>query len=530
MTRTDRSTRRQIRRLAALGAAAAAAILLSACTAVSPPAPNSSASPALDRFYGQGIDFGLCAEFAQTETASALFASESLECAHLEVPMDYTAPSEERMRIGVLRVPAQGSPEERLGSLVINPGGPGESGMLIAAALSLRLAESPVLQRFDLVGFDPRGVGASTPSIRCFSDAERDAGEAKTTLVGASGTWTEEDTAALVEKCAEASGGEEVLAAVGTRDAARDIDVLRAVLGDEKLTFFGMSYGTRLGAVYAEQFPENVRAMVLDGAVDPRADGEGQRIATLAGFQRSFEQLAAYCAESADCPLGTDPGQATRAFQQLVHPLVHQPAPAGDGRTADFDQVIGGVGASLYTREGWDAAIAGIAQLKNEGRADQLLALNDLYTGRGSDGVWSTFLDANFAINCMDEERRTPAAETDLRAQVAATSPWLDSGEDFAGSTRHACEAWPADPTLGFPYAQDISGLPDTLVISITGDPSTPYDGGVSLAESLGSALLTVEGERHTIALQGISPCVDQAVADYLIDLTLPAEGARCTL
>ncbi|MCR2819499.1 alpha/beta hydrolase [Microbacterium sp. zg.Y1090] len=514
----------------ALAALGIIAMVLSACAPASSPDPAPSASAALDEFYGQEIEFTGCAEFAQTEAASQFFATEGLECAHLAVPMDYSSPPEERMQIGVLRVPAQGTPDERIGSLVMNPGGPGESGMLIAAALSLRLAESPVLQRFDLIGVDPRGVGASTPSIRCFTDAERDAGAAKTTLVGASGAWTQEDTAALVDKCAHASGGEDVLAAVGTRDAARDLDVLRAVLGDEKLTFFGMSYGTRLGAVYAEQFPDKVRALVLDGAVDPRADGEGQRLATFSGFQRSFEQVAAYCAQSVECPLGSDPDQATRMFQELVQPLVNEPVPAGEGRTATFDQVIGGVGGSLYAEESWDAAIAGIAQLKHEGRADQLLALNDLYTGRGSDGTWSTFLDANLAINCMDEERRTPAAEEKLRAQAVAISPWLDSGEDVIGSTRHACEGWPAAPTLGFPYAQDITGLPDTLVISITGDPSTPYEGGVSLAESLGSALLTVEGERHTIALQGISPCVDRAVADYLIDLRVPPADARCTL
>ena len=530
MTHTDQSERGRVRRLTALAAVGIMTMLISACTADATAEPDATAPGALAQFYGQDVEFGGCEDFAQTEAASQFFAQETLECTHLAVPMDYSSPAEERMQIGVLRVPAQGSPEERIGSLIINPGGPGESGMLIAAALSLRLAESPVLQRFDLVGVDPRGVGASTPSIRCFTDAERDAGTAKTTLVGASGAWTAEDTAALVDTCAQASGGEKVLAAVGTRDAARDLDVVRAVLGDEKLTFFGMSYGTRLGAIYAEQFPDKVRAMVLDGGVDPRADGAGQRIATLSGLQRSFEQLAAYCADTPDCPLGTDPGQATGVFQQLVQPLADEPVPAGDGRTADFDQVIGGVGASLYTQEGWDAAIAGIAQLKNEGRADQLLALNDLYTGRGTDGVWSTFLDANFAINCMDDERRTPEAEEMLRAQAAASSPWLDSGEDFVGSTRHACEAWPADPTLGFPYAQDISGLPDTLVISITGDPSTPHEGGISLAESLGAALLTVEGERHTIALQGISPCVDQAVADYLIDLALPPADARCTL
>ncbi|WP_198418694.1 alpha/beta fold hydrolase [Cryobacterium lactosi] len=439
MTHNRSSQRRPKRQSRTLAAAALVAMMLglSACVPTPRSESQANASDELDEFYGQKLEYRDCMEFAETESATQFFESETNECTYVDVPMDYSSPADDAMQIAVLRVPAQGDPEQRIGSLVINPGGPGDSGMLIAAALSVRLAGSPLLERFDLIGFDPRGVGASTPAIRCFSDSERDAGEAKTTLLGTSGAWTEEDTSALVDNCAAASGGDKVLAAVGTRDAARDIDVLRAALGDDELTFLGFSYGTRLGAVYAEQFPENVRAMVFDGAIDPRADGEGQRLATFEGLQRSFEQLAAHCAQSADCPLGTDPKFATENFQQLVQPLVQAPVPAGDGRTADFAQVTGGVGVSLYTQEGWDAAIAGLAQLKNEGRADQLLALNDLYTGRGTDGVWSTFLDANFAVNCMDEERRTPEVEADLRERIAAAGPWLDSGESFSGSSRH---------------------------------------------------------------------------------------------
>ena len=493
--------------------------------------PATEEAPAgLERFYDQELTFGSCESFATTPFEELLYV-DPFECARLEVPMDYDDPDGETMQIAVLRLSAQGEPDERIGSLVINPGGPGGSGMQIAVlAVLTGLGDSPILQRFDMVGFDPRGVGASTPAIRCFTDEENDRGENKTTLLGTSGEWSESDTRELMEKCAEGSGGQDVLAAVGTRNVARDMDVLRAALGDEKLTFVGQSYGTRLGAVYAEMFPQNVRAMVFDGVLDPRQGSEERRLALHAGFQRSFDLMAEFCAQSPDCPLGTDPAQATAVFQELVQPLIDHPVPAGNGRTMNFFQATGGVGAGLYTSEAWPRVIDGIAQLKNEGRGDGLLALNDDFTGRNPNGVWSNFIEANLAINCNDEERRTPEQEAELRRRIFEVNPFLDTGRPVAGVTRDACEFWPVEPTLGFPYAQNVEGLPDTLIISITGDPSTPYAAGASLADSIGGALLTVEGERHTVALESFNPCVNDIVADYLINLNVPDEGTICAL
>lgn len=308
------------------------------------------------------------------------------------------------------------------------------------------------------------------------------------------------------------------------------MDVFRAALGDEKLTFVGQSYGTRLGAVYAEMFPLNVRAMVFDGVIDPQQGSAERRLSLHAGFQRSFELMAEFCAQRSDCPLGSDPEQATAVFQNLFQPLIDEPVPAGNGRTANFFQATGGVGAGLYTAEAWPRVIDGIIQLKNEGRGDKLLAIYDDFHGRDPNGTWTNFIEANLAINCNDEERRTPEQEANLRRQIFDVNPFLDTGRSVEGVTRDACEFWPSEPTLGFPYAQDVEGLPDTLIISITGDPATPYGAGASLAEALGGTLLTVEGERHTVALEGISPCVNAIVADYLIDLELPAEGDRCVL
>ena len=513
-----------------VGTSVALALLLGACGGRSDPGrPQTPGDVAqgLARFYQQKLAFGPCDSYATASADASTFADKRFDCARLEVPLDYRAPDGRTAQIALLRVKAGAEPGKRIGSLLLNPGGPGFSGMSYAATVANALADSPIAQRFDLIGFDPRGVGASTPALDCFTDAQRDADVTLSTLNAGVEDYTEDETRQLYTQCAERSGGEDVLAHVGTRDVARDMDVLRVVLGDEKLTFAGSSYGTRLGAVYVEMFPRNVRAMVLDGAVDPTTGTAARRLVQFAGFQRGFENMAAFCAKTPDCPLDTDPKQATAAFQQLLQPLIDEPIVTADGRKLTYTAALSGVVLLLYSEDGWPATVKAIAELK-AGSGTSLMLLRDLALSRSADGRYSNANEAQLAIECLDEERHTPAQESAMKRAVFDIAPFMATGRAVAA--RDLCEQWPVRPTLGFPYATDIEGLPRLLVVSVTRDPATPHEGGISLARTLGASLLTVEGEQHGVALIGGNACVDKIVEDYLIGLESPGPGQRCTL
>lgn len=512
------------------GKLVAMTLMVSACGGQS--APGSPQTPVgipegLARFYSQTLAFGPCDSYATTTADAKTFADKTLQCARLQVPLDYQDPDGRTAQIALLRVASNGDPSKRIGSILLNPGGPGFSGMSYAATVANALAGSPITKQFDLIGFDPRGVGASTPAVDCFTDAERDADVTLSTLNAGVEDYTAEETRQFYQQCAERSGGEDVLAHVGTRDVVRDMDVLRAVLGDEKLTFAGGSYGTRLGAVYAEMFPWNVRAMVLDGAVDPLSGTAARRLVQFAGFQRAFDNMATFCARLPDCPLGTDPKQATAAFQQLLRPLIDQPIITADGRKLTYTAALTGVVLPLYSESGWPAIVQGIAELK-AGSGKTLMAFRDLSHSRGADGRYGNGSEAQMAIECLDEERHTPEQESAMKRAVFDVAPFMATGRPV--EARDICEHWPVKPTLGYPYATNIAGLPRTLVVSVTRDPATPHEGGISLAKTLGASLLTVEGERHGVALVGGNACVDGIVADYLINLKSPEPDRRCTL
>ena len=505
-------------------------LVLGSCAQPSPPPPSLRlAAPPVElaRFYEQELAFGPGAGYATTGADEQLFASDPrFECARLEVPLDYDDPGGATGQVAMLRVPARG---ESQGSLLLNSGGPGGTGMNFAAGLATSLAQNPITQRFDLIGFDPRGVGATIPAVDCFTDEEVRAGTAQQTefLISA-GTLTEDGARQLVERCAQGSGGEQALAAIATRDSVRDMDVLRAALGEEQLNFLGQSYGTRVGAFYAAEYPQRVRAMVLDGAVDPRLGLVDRRLSQYAGFQRSFEQMAADCATRPDCPLGPDPAGATRAFQDIVRPLLDRPLPVEGGPGLTYNDAVGAVISGLYYSEAWPMITQGIAELR-DGRPDALVRLLQLFSGPDDGGRLSNFAEAAYALVCMDEDRLTVEQARDFRGRIYEVAPFADPGRGVEGA-RDSCEAWPAPPKPTYPFPERVDGLPPTLTVSITGDPTTPYDAGIRLAEALGGSLLTVEGEQHTVVAAGTNACVADLTAAYLIDLRTPPADARCAL
>jgi pimeloyl-ACP methyl ester carboxylesterase len=502
--------------------------LVTACTSgeSEQPTPGSSSAADLNAYYSQKLEWKGCAEFSTSKREAEILVDPKAECARLAVPLDYSDPQGATAAVAVLRVKARG---EAKGSVVFNPGGPGGSGVLGGLALGRGLAKSRITENFDIVGFDPRGVGATEPAADCYSEKGTTRGDKVFPTLTLTADLTEEDTRAVFQRCADGSGGPEGLAQMGSRTTARDMDVLRAALGDEKLTLLGQSYGTRLGAVYAEQFPQRVRAMILDGAFDPTLGTIDRRLSAYGGFQRAFDVMAAACAKNGQCPLGTDPKAFTSTFHSIVQPLRDKPVPAL-GQELDFDGALGGVMAGLYSPELWPAIESGLTEVK-QGRGDTLLKLAlDIGGGEADTAVNGNVTEALFAINCMDEQRLQPEDVAQLRTKTIEIAPFMNPGGDIAKGARDGCEFWPAQPTLGIPYAQNVQGLPKTLVISITGDPTTPHAGGIKLAETLGSALLTVKGEGHTVVSGGANQCVDKIAADYLVDLKLPETMPTCTV
>lgn len=493
-------------------------------TACSPADENSSTDGALQRFYEQELGFEACDPVVFSGDEAEAKAVGAAECAMLEVPLDYGSPKGATIELGLARVAS--SSEDRVGSVVVNPGGPGGSGAGFAPTVATAWAGNADLARFDVVGLDPRGVGSSVPAIDCYTDEQRENDAATTAIPPGALTWTTASASAVLEQCAESVGGVEALQHFGTRNAARDIDVLRAALGEDTLSFYGVSYGTRLGAVYAETFPQNVRALVLDGALDPTASFADRELQLAEGLQSGFERLAAFCMEQAGCPLGDDPTQATEVMQSLLQPLVDAPIVSSSGREVSYYNAIEGVVVGLYDPAVWPFVIKGIAELQ-QGVADTLLILRDLYSQRTASGTYSNSADATFAINCLDGQPLNAAESTELLDRVNESAPFIDPGIDI--ETEFGCAGWPTDDALDIPYATDIEGLPQTLVVSVTGDSLTPHEGGIALAETLGARLLTVKGDQHGAGTSE-NACIGGILGDYFAELRLPEEGATCSI
>jgi pimeloyl-ACP methyl ester carboxylesterase len=444
------------------------------------------------------------------------------ECATLRVPLDYADPGHGDVAVSLVRLPA-GEPDKRIGSLLINPGGPGESGIKYARQARGQFT-GPVRKRFDIVGFDPRGVVTSDP-VRCQSDRETD-------------TWLAADASpdgaaeerqievlsrALAQRCA--SRGGPLLAHMSTREAARDMDIMRAALGDDELYYLGKSYGTLLGATYAELFPKRVGRVVLDGALDPRLSAEDIARGQAQGFELALRAFVDDCVRR-DCPLGDSRNAALRRLDELLTGIDRTPMSTGyRGRELTQSLAVLGIALPLYDRTSWPI-LRGALQGALEGDGTTLLILSDLYTKRQQNGRYANNSnDAIYAVNCLDRaDNRTIGQVRGFAASLAKSS--LRFGPYVAWSNR-PCASWPVK-AVDRPHAIRAEGAKPIVVVGTTRDPATPYEWAEGLAGELASGvLLSYDGDGHTAYKQG-DKCIDRAVDGYLIDGTPPADGTRC--
>jgi pimeloyl-ACP methyl ester carboxylesterase len=498
-------------------------LVISLVSAISCPVAWAAPEGESAQLYGQPPVWGGCARFIGDTTAIP-----TAQCGTISVPVDWNNPAKPdgaQAQLAVIRIPATG---DRIGVLVVNPGGPGASAVDTVATMGASLAGSEISRRFDLVGIDPRGVGHSTPGVRCRTDAEFDAfrREPMVDYSPAGVAQIEGLYNQFAKACADRMGSE-FLANVGTASSARDMDVVRAALGENQINYLGFSYGTELGAAYAERYGDRVRAMVLDGAVDPSLDPVAASIRQMAGFQTAFNDYAADCAQSAGCPLGTDPAKFVDRFHQLVDPLVAKPGGTSDPRGLGYQDAMTGTINALYTRRYWQYLTSGLLGLQRGTDAGDLLLLADDYQHRDESGHYQNLQDAFTAIRCVDSPYPTdPAVWADTDRQIREVAPFMAYG-DFTGSApRDACAMWPVPPT-STPHPATSPGPGKVVVVSTTHDPATPYAAGVNLARQMGAALITFDGTQHTVVFNG-DQCVDTAVVNFLIDSVEPPDGLRC--
>jgi pimeloyl-ACP methyl ester carboxylesterase len=473
-----------------------------------PSATTATRTGALARYYEQRLQWSGC--------------HGGFQCSRLEVPLDYADPEGRTIELAVVRLPRGGDGPRR--SLVLNPGGPGGSGIDYALSAD-SVVSAAVRRRFDVVGFDPRGVRRSAP-ISCLTDPQLDR---FSSIDGSPDTPAEEQ--ALQQEWSGLGRGcvarkPAVTAHVSTVEAVRDLDVLRGALGDRRLSFLGKSYGTFLGLSYAERFPERVGRLVLDGQLDPTADGPALASGQVTGFQRALESFLRSCVRRSSCPLDGDAEAAGAELSRLVDGTDSQPLRGEDGRRVTQALAIYGIAAALYDEGSWPLLRQGIAEMRR-GSGATLLALADFYSDRGPGGRYTTnSIEAFYAISCLDRpETRTLEEQRAEAARLDAVSPVFGS---FIGWGNLPCLDWPvpADPAVAPMLA---AGAAPILVVGTTRDPATPYEWASDVAEELDSGrLLTYDGDGHTAYRRG-SSCIDQAVDRYLLEGRLPPEGTRCS-
>jgi len=512
------------RRLVLAASLAAAALLLSGCQFFPKPIgthttvtthTDEAVPSSLQKFYQQSLTW--------TKRGGAI------DSTFVTVPLSWDDPGGATIKIAIARHSAGSG---KLGSLLINPGGPGGSGYDFVDQYSSYIVTSSVLKKYDIIGFDPRGVGRSRPAITCYTDPKQEDKLLYGTYASPYGTqgWIDELT--TVEKswsaaCLKNTGP--LLGHIDAESNARDMDVIRAVLGDKKMHYLGYSYGTYLGTMYAELFPKQVGRMVLDGPIDPLV-GQLDSLATqMAGFDSALKAYMADCQSQKGCPFTGSVQNGLQQVRAILDGIDARHLVGSDGRAVDSATVGTGISYTLYSKDSWPELTQMFKDLaKND--ADSTLQNADGYNDRGPDGSYSNETDVYAAVTCAESDIGTDGV-TPLQglAKIDAAAPILGKyfAEDDYAVLDTACSNWPL-PVAKLPTAFDAKGAPPIIVVATTNDPATPYAGGVSLSKQLSSGVLvTHKGEGHTVYAQG-DDCVDTTVDAYLINGTVPTSDPMC--
>lgn len=493
---------------AATAAAAQTPLPTPSATPVGALTPDPAADPALTRFYEQKLSWRTC--------------EAGVQCGGVTVPIDWAAPSGATIKLAVNRVRARGG-APRIGSLIINPGGPGAPGTQYLTGIADRFG-ADVRARYDIVGFDPRGVGSSSP-VDCLTDRQLDKALAAdpTPDDAADVADVEEQAKALAEGCAERTG--KLLGHMDTESVARDLDVMRAAFGDDKLNWLGYSYGTYIGATYARLFPARVGRMVLDAVVDPALTNRQILLGQAKGFEIAFSAFVKDCLKRKPCPIGSSDGEIRTRLAALLKRLDTKSIGTRSGR--DLGEALATLGLlyGMYAEFLWPTVRTAMVDAY-AGDGSGLLTLADQYADRGPDGKYANnSAESIYAVTCLDHPDSSSAGDIQAAMpEFQAASPLFGQ---FIAWGALPCHYWPV--SLDRPAGPVLApGAPPILVLGTTNDPATPYEWSVNLANELESGvLLTRVGDGHTAHGSGNS-CIDKAIDKFLATGTTPKDGTKC--
>ncbi|GAB2466180.1 pimeloyl-ACP methyl ester carboxylesterase [Conyzicola lurida] len=508
------------RRAIAVLATAAAAGLLAGCTLISPTRTQTESEvpiPAgLESYYQQELEWSPC-------------EPEGRECSTVTAPIDYENPGDGDIELAVVRVATDS--DDRVGSLLMNPGGPGGSGVELVQQAAEYVTSDALRESFDIVGWDPRGVGLSTP-VQCYDDADMDAFlySVPANPTG-SDAWLAEQVdreKAFADACLENTGP--LLGFIDVESNARDMDLLRAVLGDKKLTYLGFSYGTSFGAHYAELFPENAGRLVLDGAIDPSLESPETFTVQMAGFENAYRAFVEDCLLTSACPFTGTVDTALAQSKTLFDGVEARELRSDDGRQLTASTLGTALSYPLYDEGSWPALSQMISELE-EGDATLALQLADGYNSRNDDGTYADQATAVYtAATCLDGQFTGGLDGTRATLDaIDAAAPTIGAFVSYAdwAHISIACQNWPFPSSIEA-HAITADGAAPILVLGTTNDPATPYTWAEAMASQLDSGvLITREGEGHTAYAQG-NACIDETVDDYLVDGLVPVTDPLC--